>query len=339
MKTSAYSVFVAVAFFINGCASNNKIRPQTLISFESNDSMPTSLLEQENFIDSLFAQLAIDTCGIRPLIATRSSIFDPNIESKIGEIATLAYTLCDLDFYQASSRINARGENYITGSENGWLVGKDVLVVFDGHTDSVPPIQLSEQTRANTPRQIQVINFSSDPLLISATESFLCNSANEIRCIPDSDVLSIPPESTSSLYTDTQEEELELFILDEDPSNNLFIWNGASLTMPIQVENTQIDADVLSTGQYCSGYIDETPTITLRIRNMMNIDAELIVEADTQDPVLVLIAPNGNVYCNDDYYGYNPAIIISLTAGDWLIYAGSFSYDENFSATFRLEPM
>ena len=80
--------------------------------------------------------------------------------------------------------------------------------------------------------------------------------------------------------------------------------------------------DSMQIANHCVGYIGDVPTMTVLLRT--GAQAEVTVESQA-DPVIVMVGPSGQVFCNDDYNGLNPGLFETFEAGSWDIYVGSYS--------------
>ncbi len=85
--------------------------------------------------------------------------------------------------------------------------------------------------------------------------------------------------------------------------------------------------DAAQVGNHCIGFIGDTPTMTVTLRTATQ--AQVTVESQS-DPVLVMVGPGGQVFCNDDSNGLNPALFETFEAGQWDIYVGSYGSGQPF---------
>lgn len=80
-----------------------------------------------------------------------------------------------------------------------------------------------------------------------------------------------------------------------------------------------------SLGHSCSGYIADAPDYTINFQGRGRVPLELSANSSA-DTTLVVSAPNGQVYCNDDTNGLNPAVSIhSPQAGQYAVWVGTYS--------------
>lgn len=87
----------------------------------------------------------------------------------------------------------------------------------------------------------------------------------------------------------------------------------------------------------CSGYIADVPAYTINMQG--NDSVPLVISArSSADTTLVVSAPNGLVYCNDDTSGINPALSIqSPLDGQYAVWVGTyFQVDTPPSATLNI---
>lgn len=92
-----------------------------------------------------------------------------------------------------------------------------------------------------------------------------------------------------------------------------------------------------SLGQGCTGYIANAPDYTINFQGRGRVPLELSAHSRA-DTTLVVSAPNGQVYCNDDTNGLNPAVSIhGPQAGQYAVWVGTFSQSSNHpSATLNI---
>lgn len=80
-----------------------------------------------------------------------------------------------------------------------------------------------------------------------------------------------------------------------------------------------------SLGHSCAGYIANAPDYTINFQGRGRVPLELSAHSHA-DTTLVVSAPNGQVYCNDDTNGLNPAISIhGPQAGQYAVWVGTYS--------------
>lgn len=73
----------------------------------------------------------------------------------------------------------------------------------------------------------------------------------------------------------------------------------------------------------CRGWIPQQPQHAINVPSGMQF-LRTFVEAPS-DTTLVIRAPNGQFFCNDDTYGTNPAIDAAYGPGTYLVWVGSYS--------------
>lgn len=94
----------------------------------------------------------------------------------------------------------------------------------------------------------------------------------------------------------------------------------------------------------CSGYISEDPDVRLTFTRDETHDALplfISVRADG-DTTLVINAPDGNWYCNDDGQGegVNPSVVFGpAQSGDYEIWVGSFEEGEFIDAQLDISEL
>lgn len=92
-----------------------------------------------------------------------------------------------------------------------------------------------------------------------------------------------------------------------------------------------------SLGHSCSGHIANAPDYTINFQGRGRAPLELSAHSSA-DTTLVVSAPNGQVYCNDDTNGLNPAVSIhGPQAGQYAVWVGTFSQESSYpSATLNV---
>jgi hypothetical protein len=77
-------------------------------------------------------------------------------------------------------------------------------------------------------------------------------------------------------------------------------------------------------GDDCAGYIDPTrPDVVIDAGE--GLDQLMIYMVAEGDGTLVIVGPDGTLYCNDDFEGLHPGILIpEPAAGDYAVFAGTF---------------
>lgn len=85
---------------------------------------------------------------------------------------------------------------------------------------------------------------------------------------------------------------------------------------------SQVEARSLAEG--CAGFITPArPDVVIAAEaGLPQLMVYMVSEADG---VLVLVAPDGTIHCNDDFDGLNPGVMIpNPMPGDWAVFAGTF---------------
>ena len=77
-------------------------------------------------------------------------------------------------------------------------------------------------------------------------------------------------------------------------------------------------------GEGCNGYIDTTrPDVVVTAE--FGLPQLMVYMVTDGDGVLVVAGPDGTVYCNDDFDGLNPAVMIpNPQPGDYAVFAGTY---------------
>ncbi|MFK7791687.1 MAG: hypothetical protein AB8B88_03345 [Devosiaceae bacterium] len=86
--------------------------------------------------------------------------------------------------------------------------------------------------------------------------------------------------------------------------------------------------DAFATNSACAGFVAEVPDYVINYSD--NSAALDIAVASTQDTTLVVVGPDGTIYCNDDDIDLNPALsIANPEGGNYAVWVGTFSPIEN----------
>lgn len=84
-------------------------------------------------------------------------------------------------------------------------------------------------------------------------------------------------------------------------------------------------------GPGCAGFIADGPDHLLEVMEPMELTVRSDSEADTS---LVIVGPNGRVFCNDDLDGWTPAIRALFDRGLYRVFVGA--HDETRAAAYTL---
>jgi hypothetical protein len=86
--------------------------------------------------------------------------------------------------------------------------------------------------------------------------------------------------------------------------------------------------DAMSMNSSCRGYIDSNPDHVLYLNSPFNF---LRIYASSQaDTTLVVRGPNGEMYCNDDTFGFNPSVDLQgAQPGVYQVFVGSYSQGDS----------
>ncbi|MBV6657847.1 MAG: hypothetical protein KI785_08780 [Devosiaceae bacterium] len=97
-----------------------------------------------------------------------------------------------------------------------------------------------------------------------------------------------------------------------------------SLSITIQAGG---DIDATNFGAQCNGFIAEAPDFTLTYPG----GADLAIGASSnEDTTIVVQAPDGQLYCNDDFDGFDPQVTISgQVSGAFAVWVGTFEPIQN----------
>lgn len=116
---------------------------------------------------------------------------------------------------------------------------------------------------------------------------------------------------------------------DEDPTTTELVSGG--------------EIDVSASVDGCSGYISDAPDVRLSFTADPQPNAyQLYISAQSdEDTTLLINAPDGNWYCNDDGpSGVDPLIVFGpAQSGDYEIWVGSFEEGQYHSATLRISEL
>lgn len=93
----------------------------------------------------------------------------------------------------------------------------------------------------------------------------------------------------------------------------------------------------------CSGYISDAPDVRLTFTAQPSPDAYplYIYALSSDDTTLVINAPDGEWYCNDDgNEGLDPSVVFSpAMSGDYEIWVGSYDEDEFHDAKLSVSEL
>lgn len=291
-----------------------------------------------------------NTCAVRRVVALREAVFGTLEERELAEVDALARGLCDVGVRQVDVQIGADGLVSLVSPASGVVAAGPNLVLFDTFEEQtiVPSLVASDERMDGEPAC--GVAMPSEPtasvlvvgpgarvaieggeelrvrLRSEATHEDSCASAGE------SVVLS---EGVAHIWVGQVSEpswQLAVTPSGRDGFGGVREWNGSvEITQELTVGPYMQPADAQEL--YCSGYIDETPTQSLHVPEAREGSIRVISD---HDPVLVARGPNGEVYCNDDYEGLNPALYEWFAEGRWDIWVGTFSANRSFEASVIL---
>lgn len=84
-------------------------------------------------------------------------------------------------------------------------------------------------------------------------------------------------------------------------------------------------------GPGCAGFISDGPDHLLEVMEPMELTVRADAEADTS---LVIVGPNGRVFCNDDLEGWTPAVRALFDRGLYRVFVGA--HDETRAPDYTL---
>jgi len=89
------------------------------------------------------------------------------------------------------------------------------------------------------------------------------------------------------------------------------------------------DVDAFAANNACAGFVADVPDYVINYQGGSRGPLDLGVES-AEDTTLVVVGPNGQVYCNDDDLDLNPALsIASPAAGNYGVWVGTFNPIQN----------
>ncbi|WP_414546623.1 hypothetical protein [Nostoc sp. CCY0012] len=83
----------------------------------------------------------------------------------------------------------------------------------------------------------------------------------------------------------------------------------------------------------CTGFVDETPGHTLKLKSAFEY-LKLLVQSP-QDTTMIVKGPGGT-WCNDDFEGKNPGIVGEWLPGDYQVWVGSYEQGKYFPYTLQI---
>jgi serine protease Do len=93
-------------------------------------------------------------------------------------------------------------------------------------------------------------------------------------------------------------------------------------------------------GADCGGYAAEAPDYRVNLAQDFGRLRIFFVAAGEADATLIVNAPDGNWYCNDDFSGWDPLVEFEdAPAGQYDVWVGSFSADEFINGALYVTEM
>lgn len=342
---------VLATLFLCGCGGGQAglVSPQDLVAQAPADDAAD---EAGRFVRGLLDQLGRETCAVRVVVATRTVLFDETTEARISELADLAHEMCRSGVHVAEAGFDELGRAELSLGPLGRALGDQVAFAtsdaepwsFDGR----PWARSGRSTCGGTlpaepdyrirlvDRGLLIVQADSDdvfPVAVDATDGDeICPSR------ADSDPGGVVWLSGPG--------EWDIYIAavgDARPDWSASVAQPAGATGGERAlaQGGRIDRE-LTVGPHrqsawdvwdCAGYVPDAPT---EVFWALSPGALSIEVHSNSDPVLVVVGPDGQVLCNDDTNGLDPAVYTQTTDGRWEVFVGSYGMNSTFDATLSV---
>jgi serine protease Do len=106
------------------------------------------------------------------------------------------------------------------------------------------------------------------------------------------------------------------------------------------ISGGEIDVEALGLGSDCGGYATSAPDLRLNLTDGSDVLRIFFVADESEDATLIINDPYGNWYCNDDFSGWDPMIVLeNAESGQYDLWVGSYSADEYIIGTLYITEM
>jgi len=328
---------------------------------EGGDSGSTEALNEavdaRTFYRQVAATLATQPCGVRALMASRSTLYGADVETDLSEIARLAARLCDDDITSVRVDFDALGMPTIEGSARGFIMGASQTFVFESFESFRMTGRLTPQAPDDRPHCLEDVEMQPIGRLNLATSMAIeveTSDASPVALVSRGDddddecfdgfekdrsfVASTLPAGYVEIYgVPTSSDRLPDVHVRPVPygsSGGRMVWrDGEEISVPVTVGPFTRAAADISIDYYCVGYVGAEPSLVV---DVLQPRYGFAYVTSMSDPVLLIRGPNG-VTCNDDYDGLNPGIWQMFEEGRYEFFVGSYGYEARFDAQLHLE--
>lgn len=344
-----FSVALVLSAGAAGCggASDGLVAPQSLAEL---DDGALDAGEGGRFLSALLEVFDHETCAVRVVVGTRTVLYDDRTEAQIAALSDVAHEMCAAGIHEVSAGYDELGEPEVTLGARGRASADGVtFAVSDAQPWTFEGVAWSRAGRATCGGTLpaerdHVVRLLDDGLLVVE--------------IDGEDVFPVAIERGSGMEicpTRVQSDPAGVVWLQGPGEWDVYVASSggtrgaweARVSPPDELERGPTAASgtveqVVALGPYtrdawsefsCTGYIGSEPTLTY-----WNVGGNMLtVEVSSQsDPVLVVIGPNGQISCNDDTNGLDPAVYGLQGDGMWDIYVGTYSMSNTFDATLTV---
>ncbi len=315
---------------------------------------PTESGDAGRFLSALVDVFDHETCAVRVIVGTRTVLYDERTEAQIAWLSEMAHDMCTAGVHAVSAGYDELGEPEITLGDRGRARGDGVTFAvataqpwtFEGNAWT----EVGRSTCGGTlpAQRDHTVRILDDGFLVVEVEG---DGVFPVAIERDSGVEICPTRiqaEPAGVVWLNGPGEWDVYVASSDGARGA--WD-ARVSTPDDVEGhsngtTGFIEQTVQVGPYtreawtdfgCTGYIGWAPTLTYWLPASVSLDVEVDGDANS-DPVLVLVGPNGQVRCNDDFDGLDPALYGVEGEGTWEIYLGTYGSNETFSAALRIMP-
>lgn len=345
------------AAFGAACASTSRlpgtIDPRSLAVSASDGSGGHEPDVADQVLTDILRRMRVETCAVSAAVATRDTLVDPGTEAEIRRLDVFSRLLCDAGVHEVDARWAADGAIEVRGPDDGEIAADGALFIFDGFESwSAAGVATAAEQPAcggavalRPDLTLYSVDGGPASLTLEAADGgfvsvgYADGGDDCVDVVEGAATVPVPPGEVVRVWVGTRGEPVDWRARVESSgargrSTHALTWSwGSPFDMPVYV-GPYFESPESNDYTWCSGFVSEEPTARVYVPEEGY--GFISVHSDA-DPVLVVRGPGGEVLCNDDYDGLDPAVDAWFSRGDWEVWVGSFSSGVEFEATLSFE--
>lgn len=295
-------------------------------------------------VNALVQALRTDACTVRARVLAGDA--EGEDDAMVRELVRLGHELCSAGVGGAPLSLDPLDRRTLVLSDDATIVGEGYAlldrppeealgfsirrVLDDGRCDTPPATAEPVALRLMSAERLWVRGLDAGQLRVR-------DPSGAVRCADAADegllVGGTPGRYDVWLVGEEGRARVEVGRSDDAAGGFLAFTPGdPERLVPVSVPLTTEPAPS-PPGTWCTGFVTREPTVSLLMRAPGFVNIEL--NASDADPVMV-VSGQGDTYCNDDYYGLNPAVQTHLDQGEWDIYIGTYGANRSVEGTLRI---